>query len=357
MSTASPSPRLVVVTGSGRSGTSSMAGVLKLLGLRIPQPEVPATRSNPKGHFEPQWVVDFQQRLLGRVHVKLTDARPQAFDDTARVGLRTDTQETLREWLAPQLTDPTDVVVKDPRSTWFVPMWKQVADDLGANLATLTMLRHPAEVVGSKNAYYYRKESPERRRVGETSRVASWVNVALFGELATRGRPRSFVRYTDLLIDWRKEVERIAKELDLGIRDGLSDESVAAVDEFIDPDLHRIRVTWDDLEIPTELQDLAEEVWVQLDRLVDAGGHDETAEAALDAARARYTQMYNDAFALASSSVDASVNAALKKQRRQLTAKAKEQQAAQSKRGRTALKQYARKARAAAGRLRRSSTT
>ena len=166
-----------------------MAGVLKLLGLRIPQPEVPATRSNPKGHFEPQWVVDFQQRLLGRVHVKLTDARPQAFDDTARVGLRTDTQETLREWLAPQLTDPADVVVEDPRSTWFVPMWKQVADDLGANLATLTMLRHPAEVVGSKNAYYYRKESPERRRVGETSRVASWVNVALFGELATRGRP------------------------------------------------------------------------------------------------------------------------------------------------------------------------
>ena len=67
--------------------------------------------------------------------------------------------------------------------------------------------------------------------------------------------------------------------------------------------------------------------------------------------------MYNDAFALASSSVDASVNAALKKQRRQLNAKAKEQQAAQSKRGGTAIKQYARKARAAAGRLRRSSTT
>ena len=226
MSIASPSARLVVVTGSGRSGTSSMAGVLKLLGLRIPQPEVPATRSNPKGHFEPQWVVDFQQRLLGRVQVKLTDARPEAFDDTARVGLRTDTQEKLREWLAPQLTDPADVVVKDPRSTWFVPMWKQVAEDLGADLATLTMLRHPAEVVGSKNAYYYRKESPERRRVGETSRVASWVNVALFGELATRGRPRSFVRYTDLLIDWRKEVERIAKELDLGIHDGLPDEGV-----------------------------------------------------------------------------------------------------------------------------------
>lgn len=351
MSPAARSPRLVVVTGSGRSGTSSMAGVLKLLGLRIPPPEVPATRSNPKGHFEPQWVVDFQQRLLSRAQVKLTDARPRAFEDTARAGLRPAVQEELRAWLAPQLDDPTDLVVKDPRSTWFVPMWKRCAEDLGAELVTLTMLRHPAEVVGSKNTYYYRKESPERRRVGETSRVASWVNVAVFGELATRGRPRSLVRYTDLLTDWRKQVERVAEELDLGLRDGLPEDGVAAVEEFVDPDLHRVRVTWEDLEIPARLRDLAEEVWVQLDRLVDAGGHDPAAEAALDDARARYVQMYDDAFALASSSIDASVNAALRKQRRELAKKAQEQAAAP--RGRGALATLPGRARAIAGRLRR----
>jgi hypothetical protein len=362
MSTAPQFPRLVLVTGSGRSGTSSMAGVLKLLGLRIPAPEVPATRSNPKGHFEPQWVVDFQQRLLGRVHVKLTDARPQAFDDTARAGLRSAPQEQLREWLVPLLAEPSDVVIKDPRSTWFVPMWKQVAEHVKADLVTLTMLRHPAEVVGSKNTYYYRKESAERRRVGETSRVASWVNVALFGELATRGRPRSFVRYTDLLADWRKEVERVAEELDLGIRDGLPPDGVAAVEEFIDPDLRRVRVTWDDIEVPEALQELAEQVWVQLDRLVDAGGHDEVAEAALDAARTRYVQMYDDAFALASSSIDASVNAALKKQRRQLDAPAKQRQSpgpgqAGVERVRGTLRRYAGKARGAVAGLRRRSTS
>jgi hypothetical protein len=321
MKSATESPRLVVVTGSGRSGTSTIAGVLKYLGLRIPQPEVPGNRSNPKGHFEPKWVVDFQQRLLSGVHVKLTDARPAAFDDTAKAGLRPAVQEELRQWLASQLDGPGDLLVKDPRNTWFVPMWKQCADDLGIDMVTLTMLRHPAEVVGSKNAYYYRKESPERRRVGETSRVASWVNVALFGEVATRGQARSFIRYTDLLSDWRTNVERAAQELGLSIREGLPAEGVAAVDDFIDPDLHRIKVTWDDLDIPPALKDLAEEVWVQSDRLVTTGGHDEAAEAALDEARATYEQMYNDAFALASSSIDAAVNSALRKQRRQMRAK------------------------------------
>jgi hypothetical protein len=318
MKPATESPRLVLVTGSGRSGTSTIAGVLKYLGLRIPQPEVPGNRSNPKGHFEPKWVVDFQQRLLNRTRVKLTDARPEAFQDTAKAGLRPAVQEELRQWLAPQFDGTGDLLVKDPRNTWFVPMWKQCADDLGVDMVSLTMLRHPAEVVGSKNAYYYRKESPERRRVGETSRVASWVNVALFGEAATRGQTRSFIRYTDLLSDWRPNVERAAQELGLSIAEGFPVEGAAAVDDFIDPDLHRIKVTWDDLDIPPALQDLAEEVWTQSDRLVTTGGHDEAAEAALDEARATYEQMYSDAFALAGSSVDAAVNSALRKQRRQM---------------------------------------
>ena len=210
--------------------------------------------------------------------MKLTDARPSAFEDTARSGLRPAVQEELRAWLAPQLDEPGDLLVKDPRNTWFVPMWEQAAKELGVDMVSLTMLRHPAEVVGSKNAYYYRKESAERRRVGETSRVASWVNVALFGEAATRGHARSFIRYTDLLTDWRPNVERAAEELGLGIRHGLPPEGVAEVDEFIDPDLHRIKVTWDDLDIPETLKELAEEVWVQSDRLASAGGHDEAAD-------------------------------------------------------------------------------
>jgi len=50
--------KLVVVTGSGRSGTSSVAGTLKRLGLYIPQPEVETDERNPRGYYEPLWVAE-----------------------------------------------------------------------------------------------------------------------------------------------------------------------------------------------------------------------------------------------------------------------------------------------------------
>ena len=52
------------VVGSGRSGTSTMAGTLRTLGLHVPQPEVVADATNPKGFGEPRWVVDLHHELL-----------------------------------------------------------------------------------------------------------------------------------------------------------------------------------------------------------------------------------------------------------------------------------------------------
>ena len=55
---------LVLVVGVGRSGTSLLAGILGQLGFHIPQPEVQADDTNPRGFGEPRWVVDFHTRLL-----------------------------------------------------------------------------------------------------------------------------------------------------------------------------------------------------------------------------------------------------------------------------------------------------
>ena len=66
--------RLVVVTGSGRSGTSTVAGTLKRLGLHVPQPEMPPDETNPRGFYEPIWVVDFHKRLLNSIPARTNDA-------------------------------------------------------------------------------------------------------------------------------------------------------------------------------------------------------------------------------------------------------------------------------------------
>lgn len=300
----------MVVAGSGRSGTSSIAGVLKLAGLRIPPPEVEGNKTNPRGFFEPRWVVDFQTRLLRDAGVVLTDARPDAFDLTRKVGERPKVRETAGTWLREQTAGHDALVLKDPRNSWFLPLWSQACADAGAGIGYLTMLRHPAEVVGSKDAYYKARSVGGSVRHAQTTRVASWLNVALFSEQLTRGGARTFVPYVDLLDDWRTVVARVVDELALPVGGDLSPAATAEIDEFVDPGLHRIRTEWSDIDCPDDVRDLAQATWDQLDVLARSGGSDAAAEAALDELRAQYVTRYADAEALAQSTAEAARRAA-----------------------------------------------
>ncbi len=314
--TTTVAPQVVVVAGSGRSGTSSVAGVLKLAGVRVPQPEVPGNRSNPRGFFEPVWVVELQTRLLRQAGAVLTDARPAAFDRTRKVGHGAEVRDRVRSWLREQVAAGPALVVKDPRNSFFLPLWRQAAEDVGAEVSFLTMLRHPAEVVGSKDAYYKARGAGGTVRHAQTTRAASWLNVVLFSELVTRDARRTFVPYNDLLDDWRAVVARVGDELGLGVLRDLSDEAAAEIDEFVDPGLRRIRTGWDEIDCPTEIRELAQEAWEQLCVLAARGGFDTEAQARLDAVRERYAAVYDDAEALAQSSTEAARRAGARQARR-----------------------------------------
>jgi hypothetical protein len=334
--TSSNRPRVVVVAGSGRSGTSTVAGVLKMLGLHIPQPEVPGDKTNPRGFFEPQWAVRFQSRLLRRASVLLTDSRPQGFTRTEEIGRRDDVVGEAGAWLREHLESvgkpggdgDVELIVKDPRNSWFLPMWRRAATDAGADVAFLTMLRHPAEVVGSKTKYYKAASTGETPRHAQTTRVASWINVALFSEAGTRDADRSFVLYNDLLDDWRAVMKRALTELGLRERE-LTEEIQDEVDGFVDPGLRRVRTEWAEIECPEDVRELAQEVWEQLCVLAERGGFDDDAQARLDAARERYTSMYADAEALAQSSADAARREGAREARRKAAREQRKQVAPQ----------------------------
>src|SRR6187551_1860068 len=99
-SAATPARRsLVLVAGSGRSGTSLFTGILQRLGFYVPQPEVPADATNPRGFAESQWVVDFHTRLLAKAAVQVSDARPTAWSYTAEAALDEGAHEELGSWL------------------------------------------------------------------------------------------------------------------------------------------------------------------------------------------------------------------------------------------------------------------
>jgi hypothetical protein len=275
--------RLVLVVGVGRSGTSLASGILGQLGFHIPQPEVKADETNPRGFGEPRWVVDFHTRLLKQRTVTVNDGRPEALKIAHRRAPRAERE--LREWLEGQFAVDPSLVVKDPRTVWFLPLWSAAAGD--AATSYLTMLRHPAEVVTSARKYY---------GTGQTaaSRTGAWINLILETERFTRGKPRVFVRYEDLMADWTREIRRAGSSL--AIPELAAVEGSAAVDAFVDPTLHRNRVGWDALDVPPRVRELADEVFERI-----AGGD----EAWLDQARETYRELYGEAEALVYSSLRA----------------------------------------------------
>lgn len=305
-------PRLVLVTGSGRSGTSSVAGTLKRLGLHVPQPEVPADDKNPRGYYEPLWVTEFHKRVLNPVPVRTIDTRPDAAA-VADAAITPSVEAELRDWLSGELDQP-QVLIKDPRAFWILPAWTRVAGELGAEVCTLTMLRHPTEVVRSRDSAYLTEQTPTFRRQRETANVAAWVNAAFATEAATRTLPRAFVRYDDLLADWRTAMSRAGEQLGLTYSPGL-DVSPHPVDDFVDARLNRSAITWGDIAVPPVLRDLAERTWQAMSTLV-ASPHDDGAIAELAALQEEYGELFDWSEAIAMDATTARVAAGRRDVRR-----------------------------------------
>ena len=292
---------LVLVAGSGRSGTSLFSGILQRLGYTVPAPEVPADASNPRGFAESQWVVDFHTRLLREARVQTADARPAAWADMARVGLDERARGELRTWLAEQFGRTDDVIVKDPRLSWCLPLWRTCAREVGAEPTFVTMLRHPAAVIDSKTRWYGGAQ-------GEPGRAAGWINQTLFTERATRESRRVFVRYDDLLEDWTQTVARAGRVLDLALVRDAPAAAIRDVHTFVDRSLSRSSTDWTDQRLPGPLRAQADEVWALVSQLADEAVTLDAAAAIgerLDAVRGAYVDFYAEAEAVAQSSIAA----------------------------------------------------
>jgi len=286
----SDAKHLILVVGVGRSGTSLFAGIMGQLGFSIPQPEVVADDTNPKGFGEPKWVVDFHTRIMRRKRVTVFDARPAAWEHTAAASAEPEVGAELQAWLKGETAGPEDVVVvKDPRIGWFLPLWTKAAGELGVPTSFVTMLRHPAQILTSAKKSYGTWQT-------DASRAAAWINVMLQTEHATRGTQRAFIPYAELLDDWAGELRRAGGALGVPALADLDAAAHPAVDAFVDPSLFRNRTGWEGLEVPQRVVDLAEDVWALLQ---DADAN----AAALDAARGAYDALYGEAEAISHSSV------------------------------------------------------
>ena len=310
--------RIVFVVGPGRSGTSTMAGALAHSGYHVPQ-AIKGNETNPGGFFEPRWVVNFHRNLLRKTGVRTLDTDPGILERMTAVGEDAEIREQLRTWLSERLDKHDRLVIKDPRMVWFTELWVSVAQELGCDPGFVIMLRHPSEVSSSRSEYY---------NVREVTGVAGWINVALLTEQLTAGSPRSFVHYPNLTAEWRPELTRTRDLLGLHLEPA-PEQQPHPVDDFIDPKLRRMKPGWENISVPTFLQDLGDRTFDALGQIAD-GGESEVVAETLDGIRADYAQLHEDSLALVNASVKRMREDVARKAARRARAKVKEKYAAQA---------------------------
>jgi hypothetical protein len=219
-----------LVLGMHRSGTSATTQLLALAGTQLPRNVMPGDEHNAKGYFEPWRIATFNDERLRAATSAWDDVFAFPFaprPDAEEQGWR----ERARDIFLEEFDGAPFPLMKDPRATVLLPLWREVLQGLGLPIRCVVPVRHPLAVAGSLG----RRDgfSPEKS-------VLLWTAYMLAAEAYSRDLPRAFVSYDALLSDWRAEAARIEAAHGAALP-ALDDVAARQIDTFLTPELRHNR--------------------------------------------------------------------------------------------------------------------
>ncbi|MCW6511422.1 sulfotransferase family protein [Lichenifustis flavocetrariae] len=215
-------PTAILISGMHRSGTSALARTLSLLGASLPEDLVPANAGNPHGHWEPSGMVALNDRMLADAESDIYSAveiHPDWFTSPAAKLFETEAADFARRSISGDI-----VVLKDPRTALLAPIWNQALSNCGYRVVHVIPLRHPVDVADSLRRRHL-KDFPYDAWVSPRGE-AVWLRYMLASIRGAQGHAKVFVRYSDLLSDWRSVAGRISSAMGRMWTRDVSDASV-----------------------------------------------------------------------------------------------------------------------------------
>lgn len=194
---------VVFVLGMHRSGTSAMAGTLRLLGLELGEDLMEAQADNIKGFFEHKEVVKINDEILAK-HARKWDSMfilPIHWEKSA---VLQPYKKRIQRLFWDSLGDSPLILIKDPRLSLTLPIWQEVLDAIGIRHSYVILLRHPLEISQSL---------AKRDLISTEKTLLMWTHAMFAMEKATRHLPRTFVHFENLLADPASQFSRIAQAL------------------------------------------------------------------------------------------------------------------------------------------------
>ncbi len=216
----------LLVLGMHRSGTSALTRVLSLMGAALPLNVMGPAPSNPTGHWEPERLVALHDQMLAEAGSSWDDWRKLDLAAQLPHGRLDHYKAEIRRLVEQEYGDAPLFVLKDPRISRFVPLYREVLGAMSIHVWPVLIVRSPLAVAASletRNAF-----------VGAQSQLY-WLRHVLDAEAATRELPRAVVSYERLLEDWREALGPVAAQLGLEWPRSL-DDATAEIDAFLSPD-------------------------------------------------------------------------------------------------------------------------
>jgi hypothetical protein len=193
-----------MVIGMHRSGTSALTGALHRLGVAVGSDISEAPDGNVAGYYEHQGILAIQEDLLAACGSSWDDVAPRPWPEAGHSEAITSFQSSLSALLAAEFADAPLWAVKDPRLCRTLPLWLPVLDQLQVRPHVILAHRPLGEVAASlarRNEFSFDKSA------------LLWIGHVLESERASRGLPRAFVGFSDLLADPVATLQRVGSQL------------------------------------------------------------------------------------------------------------------------------------------------
>lgn len=282
-----PRRQAILVLGMHRSGTSALSGALCTLGAAVPKKTLMGSHPcNLKGLFEALSIAQTHDEFLAAAGSCWHDWQkfdlqwtrsPAAAPHTAKV----------KTVLLDEFGDEPLILLKDPRICRFVPYTASILSDLNISFVVVLPVRNPLEVALSLQ---------RRDNFALEKSIRLWLRHVLDAEYYSRGIPRCFLSYEELLRDWRRQVERVCQQTGVALPNRFENTGTA-VDQFLTEELYHERASSDETQYDGELSQLARHTYRVFLEICARGESQELLDR-LDNARAEFDEHCRSAAAM-----------------------------------------------------------
>jgi hypothetical protein len=223
-------PRIIVVLGMHRSGTSVTTNLLNAFGVPLSDDLMPPTEHNQKGYFE--------SKEISRMHDEILASMGMEWKTT-----NVDVPFPNNWWLSPQVQTWKEKLkaiasseiesngglwgFKDPRTARLLPVWLQIIDELGLDSKFILCSRDPNEVAGSLFA---------REQIDPMLAELIWLEHNADAVTRLPGRIDAIVEYSKWIDDPLEQMRYMARSIGLTWK-GSDEEFERMVGSVVSPDL------------------------------------------------------------------------------------------------------------------------